>query len=272
MAGWYRLDLAYEGTPFRGWAKQPGRRTVQGELERALAVGAARARAPARGRPHRRRRARARAGRVVRHAARPLDLSGLLLTLNALLPPDVAVRRVARAADGFDARAARARTYCYRLWLPHARPVFEARYVWDVRGPVDPGLLRGVRAPAGRAPRLRGALALGAPLPHLRAPGDPRPWSLSSDGSEAVFEITAALPAHDGARGRGDHGRRRPGPPVAEQFAEGLAGGERRRWGAPPRRAVWRWSRGLLMTRQAPRRRRRGLARRRGRGRRLLCS
>ena len=31
-----RLDLAYDGTDFSGWAKQPGQRTVQGEIEEAL--------------------------------------------------------------------------------------------------------------------------------------------------------------------------------------------------------------------------------------------
>ena len=33
-----RLDLAYDGTAFNGWAKQPGQRTVQGTLEDALAT------------------------------------------------------------------------------------------------------------------------------------------------------------------------------------------------------------------------------------------
>ena len=31
-----RLTIAYDGTPFAGWATQPGMRTVQGELEAAL--------------------------------------------------------------------------------------------------------------------------------------------------------------------------------------------------------------------------------------------
>ena len=31
-----RIDLAYDGTDFSGWAAQPGLRTVQGTLERAL--------------------------------------------------------------------------------------------------------------------------------------------------------------------------------------------------------------------------------------------
>ena len=37
MAVW-RLDLQYDGTEFHGWARQPGLRTVQEELERALAT------------------------------------------------------------------------------------------------------------------------------------------------------------------------------------------------------------------------------------------
>src|SRR5690554_3285027 len=33
-----RLDIAYDGSAFTGWTKQPGLRTVQGELEAALAT------------------------------------------------------------------------------------------------------------------------------------------------------------------------------------------------------------------------------------------
>ena len=64
-----RLTLAYDGSPFAGWAVQPGERTVCGELEAALADGAARAgRADRRG-AHRPRRARARAGVLLRGRA-----------------------------------------------------------------------------------------------------------------------------------------------------------------------------------------------------------
>ena len=37
-AEWWRLDIAYEGTAYRGWARQPGHRTIQGLLEEALAT------------------------------------------------------------------------------------------------------------------------------------------------------------------------------------------------------------------------------------------
>jgi len=33
-----RIDLAYDGTGFHGWAAQPGLRTVEGELSAALAT------------------------------------------------------------------------------------------------------------------------------------------------------------------------------------------------------------------------------------------
>ena len=64
-----RLTLAYDGTPFAGWAAQPGKRTVQGELERALAT-VLRAEVPltVAGRTDTR-RARARAGRLLRRPA-----------------------------------------------------------------------------------------------------------------------------------------------------------------------------------------------------------
>lgn len=136
----YRLDLEYDGTAFGGWAKQPGRRTVQATLEEALQtflrrpVGLSVA-----GRTDAGVHASAQVASF--EADRPVDLLRLRLGLNALLPPDVAVRAVTQADDGFDARAAVARTYRYRLWLAPVRPVLERAFVWHLHRPLDPAVL-----------------------------------------------------------------------------------------------------------------------------------
>ncbi len=122
MAGAARLELEYDGTHFAGWAAQPGLRTVQGELERVLAVVARRPVAlTVAGRTDRGVHAW---GQVASHPGPPAAGA----SLNALLPPDVAVLRSEAAPDGFDARRdARARTYCYRLHTRSARSAFTAR-------------------------------------------------------------------------------------------------------------------------------------------------
>jgi tRNA pseudouridine38-40 synthase len=114
-----RIDLSYDGTDFRGWATQPGLRTVQGTLEAALAtvLRLPEVRVVCAGRTDTGVHAR---GQVV-HLDLPTDspaaaYDGLLRRLNGILPPDVRVRRVAAAADGFDARfSAVWRRYAYRV-------------------------------------------------------------------------------------------------------------------------------------------------------------
>jgi tRNA pseudouridine38-40 synthase len=112
-----RLDVAYDGTEFHGWAAQPGLRTVEGELSAALAtvlrlpsVGLTCA-----GRTDSGVHAR---GQVV-HAdldSLPQDLEQLARRLNGVLDPDVRVRRLAVAPSGFDARfSASWRRYAYRV-------------------------------------------------------------------------------------------------------------------------------------------------------------
>ena len=114
-----RIDLSYDGTDFRGWATQPGLRTVQGTLEAALAtvLRLPEVRVVCAGRTDTGVHAR---GQVV-HLDLPPDspeaaYDGLLRRLNGILPPDVRVRRVAPAAEGFDARfSAVWRRYAYRV-------------------------------------------------------------------------------------------------------------------------------------------------------------
>ncbi|MBB3042011.1 tRNA pseudouridine(38-40) synthase TruA [Nocardioides sp. LMS-CY] len=111
-----RLDLAYDGTDFHGWAAQPRLRTVQGELTAALATAL---RLPAvdvvcAGRTDAGVHAR---GQVVHlDVAEPPELGSLVRRLNGILPADVRVRRAAEAAPAFDARfGALWRRYAYRI-------------------------------------------------------------------------------------------------------------------------------------------------------------
>lgn len=127
----WRLDLSYDGTEFSGWAVQPTRRTVQGELEHwiprvlrlaepvsLVCAGRTDAGVHARGQ--------------VAHLDLPppagAEVARLRFRLARVLPPDVVVRSVAEAPAGFDARfSALWRRYVYRLS--------------DADGPPDP-LLR----------------------------------------------------------------------------------------------------------------------------------
>ncbi|HSE10549.1 MAG TPA: tRNA pseudouridine(38-40) synthase TruA [Nocardioidaceae bacterium] len=122
-----RLDLAYDGTDFHGWAGQPGLRTVQGTLEAALAQILRIESAPVTcaGRTDTGVHAR---GQVVHldvesdvlassagRSPRP-PAEALLRRLNGVLPDDVRVHRVTEAAEGFDARfSAVWRRYAYRI-------------------------------------------------------------------------------------------------------------------------------------------------------------
>lgn len=122
-----RIDLAYDGADFHGWAVQPGLRTVQGDVESALATVL---RVPdvsivCAGRTDTGVHALGQVlhvdlpdHAVAAVAGRGTDtpVAGLLRRLNGLLPPDVRVRRVAEAPPGFDARfGALWRRYAYRI-------------------------------------------------------------------------------------------------------------------------------------------------------------
>ena len=110
-----RIDLAYDGTDFSGWARQPGRRTVQAELEAALCRVL---RLPSvlitvAGRTD----AGVHAAAQVTHVDLPEPPpDALARRLNGVLPSDVRVRAVSLAPPGFDARfSALARRYVYRI-------------------------------------------------------------------------------------------------------------------------------------------------------------
>lgn len=133
-----KLILQYDGTEFAGWAKQPGLRTVQGELERALLTILGER--DDRGEPL----ALTVAGRTDKgvHAWRQVASYRHEAVdpqrLNALLADDVAVLASEPVPDTFDARRdAISRTYCYRVLDRRTRDVFErGRALWWPR-PLD---------------------------------------------------------------------------------------------------------------------------------------
>lgn len=140
-----RLDVAYDGTDFHGWASQPGLRTVQATLEGHIAQ-VLRLAEPASlvvaGRTD--------AGVHARGQVCHVDLTddpelpaALLHRLSRVLPADVVVRAVTNAPDGFDARfSAIWRRYCYRIADRPMDPLLRGHVV-GVRHPIDVGLLNG---------------------------------------------------------------------------------------------------------------------------------
>ena len=118
----YRLDIAYDGTDFHGWATQPGIRTVQGVLQCTIAAALSDLSLPTQhsltvaGRTD--------AGVHARDQVAHLDcelpvekLGAMVALVKRHLPADIQLLAGRIAAPGFDARfSATGRTYCYRLW------------------------------------------------------------------------------------------------------------------------------------------------------------
>jgi tRNA pseudouridine38-40 synthase len=128
-----RLLIEYDGSGFRGWARQPGERTVQGEIERALAIvlRVESVRVTVAGRTdtgvHAWRQ-------VASYAGPPVSVR----SVNALLPDDVSVLACSAAPAGFDARRdATSRAYCYRVLARHARSALQRGRLLHYPRPLD---------------------------------------------------------------------------------------------------------------------------------------
>jgi len=110
-----RLDIGYDGTDFSGWARQPGRRTVQEELEAALETVLRR---PVQLTVAGRTDAGVHATGQVAHLdlTSTVDGTELARRLRRLLPPDVTVHHARAVPPAFDARfGALRRHYAYRI-------------------------------------------------------------------------------------------------------------------------------------------------------------
>ena len=126
----YRATVAYDGKDFRGWGAQPDQRTVQGEIEPAIAqvlrlptmsVQCA---------------GRTDAGVHARGQVIHFDLPGrltiapndLAYKINSILPDDVAIQEVQETTPDFDARfAALSRSYVYLIYQGNPNPLLRDR-------------------------------------------------------------------------------------------------------------------------------------------------
>lgn len=131
------MTVAYDGTDFHGFAESAGVRTVMGVLRDAVArvarepvdlVGAGRTDAGVHG-----------WGQVVSgDLPADVDLARLQRSVNALCAPDVAIRDVDWAPEGFSARfSATARSYRYDVWNDPVPNPLLARFAWHVPEPLD---------------------------------------------------------------------------------------------------------------------------------------
>ena len=132
-----RLELEYDGTGFRGWATQPGLRTVEGELRWALGrIFPDWGRLAVAGRTDAGVHALGQVASVEVEGGPPLDRAAE--ALNSVLPDDVAVLSADEAAPDFHARhSARSRSYRYRVFQRRTPSPFELRRSWWVPRPLD---------------------------------------------------------------------------------------------------------------------------------------
>jgi tRNA pseudouridine38-40 synthase len=126
-----RLEIAYDGTGFAGWARQPGLRSVQAEVEGAAGqiLGGSEVNLIVAGRTDAGVHA---TGQVASFELDREPPDRFAQRLNAVLPKEIAVRSAATAPEGFDARRwARSRSYRYRiLTAPTRDPFEENRALW----------------------------------------------------------------------------------------------------------------------------------------------
>ena len=134
----FKLTITYDGTDFAGWQVQPGQETVQGNLHRALRqitgqeiqiVGSGRTDSGV----HAIAQVASLTTRNWRH-----DADSLARALNAHLPDTIAVTEAVDAPDRFHAiRDAVGKRYRYQLQVGGIRDVFDFRFRWHLKGPLD---------------------------------------------------------------------------------------------------------------------------------------
>jgi tRNA pseudouridine38-40 synthase len=140
------LTLEYDGTPFRGWAAQPGLPTVEAALRQALGETFASVESLAvAGRTDTGVHALGQVASVDVEGGPPPERAAA--ALNPRLPDEITVLSSAEAPDGFHARhSARSRSYRYRIFTRSTPSPFEQRRSWWLPRPLDEDALAAAAA------------------------------------------------------------------------------------------------------------------------------
>ena len=136
----YRLDVAYDGTGFHGYASQPNLRTVQGELDTALGHHLRPIKTVVAGRTDKGVHA---SGQVISFVTDiDVDERKIVRSVNRQLGQEIAVLGLAAVDDDFDARfSATGRRYVYRVLAREAPDPFLARHSLHIETPLDHELM-----------------------------------------------------------------------------------------------------------------------------------
>ena len=143
MSQTFKLTIAYDGTDFAGWQVQPGKRTIQEALERAVEkITGEQTKVIGSGRTDAGVHALAQVASC-RLSHWGDDCSRLAYALNTRLPDTIVVTESTSAPDDFHPiRDATAKEYHYQLQVGGIRDAFEHRYRWHLFGKLDVGQMQ----------------------------------------------------------------------------------------------------------------------------------
>ncbi len=142
-----KLIIGYDGSSFFGWGRQPGRRTVQEALEKALTlVMGEPIEVISASRTDRGVHARGQTVNFLTSAAIPVKK--IRQAVNGVLPPDISVKSASAVGAGFNSRfGARKKVYSYTIVAGEDVSPHVSRFVWHIKHPLD--LLR-IKKAAGK--------------------------------------------------------------------------------------------------------------------------
>ena len=132
----YKLTIAYDGTLYQGWQKQPNRPTIQAAIEKAfLSITGETVSLSGAGRTDAGVHALAQVAHF--HLTRDKDPAKLLIGVNALLPDDIAIKSVEKVDAAFHARfLAQSKTYRYFIHNGPIRSPHGRQTAWHIKKPL----------------------------------------------------------------------------------------------------------------------------------------